>query len=182
MKRRLLPAIALTALALGPLVPERADAAPTGYTIYCRGGQGLTELNVHPSVVILQKHILHGAEAYDPAALQPGTCAWPDRPMRADEPRRVMYGREVKGRDQITVRGNMQLGLWRVGRGVQVEQPLPSDLATINKLQSPNFIVELRVTSSTIRTKLRQGQPRDVKVLKVTEVGVARQIAQSQRG
>ncbi len=172
--------------AAGSLAPTDASAAPTSYSIYCRGGQGATDLNFAPGGVILQKQFLHGTAAYNPANLEPGTCAWPDRAMRAAEPYRLYFPKKVRGGDQVSVRGNMQLGLWRVirsgGKQVLAEQPTPPELTGINKLQSPNFIVELRVTSTSIAQKLRNGTPRDVKVLKVTDVGVVHQVGQSNRG
>lgn len=182
MKRRICCVLGLSTLALGPLLPDQADAAPTAYSIYCRGGQGATEINVGNGGLVVEKQFLHSNTAYDPEALAPGTCAWPDRPMTAQEPYRLFFVRNIIGRNRVSVRGNMQLGLWRAGRGLLKEQETPDDLAAMNKLQSPNFIVELRVASNTIRRQLRRGEPREVKILTVHEVGVARQIGASNRG
>ncbi len=183
MKRRLLCMLGLSTLALGPLLPERAEAAPpNGYSIYCRGGQGRTELNVAARGVVVEKQFLHGTSAYNPATLQPGTCAWPDRAMRANEPYRLLYGRKLGSRDHVTVSGNMQLGLWGIGNGVLVEKATPPDFLGINRLQSPNFIVELRVESKSLKRKRRSGSVREIKVLEVNEVGVSRQIGSSNRG
>ena len=185
MKRQLFGLLALSTTAVGVLglcAPDTAEAAPTSYSIYCRGGQGATDLNIHWGGVALEKQFLHGTGPYDAADLRPGECAWPDRAMGASEPYRLFYLRKVGGRDQISVRGNMQLGLWRIGKNLLAEQRTPQDLVAINRLQSPNFIVELRVTSTEIRKKNRNGDAREVKVLKVTDVGVVRQIDQSNRG
>lgn len=180
MTRRLACLLALAAL---PALPAPADAAESsGYTIYCRGGQGATALDVHPSAVLVEKQFLHASAPYDPDTLAPGTCAWPDRAVTADEPYRLLYGRKLGRRDHVTVRGNMQLGLWRLGQGVLMEQHTPADLVAINKLQSRNFIVELRVVADSVRRKRRNGSVRAIKVFNVKEVGVARQIGQSNRG
>ena len=185
MKRQLFGLLALSTTAVGVLglcAPDTAEAAPTSYSIYCRGGQGATDLNIHWAGVAVEKQFLHGTGPYDAAELRPGECAWPDRAMNASEPYRLFYSRKVVGRDQISVRGNMQLGLWRLGKNSVAEQATPKDLVAINRLQSPNFIVELRVASTTFSRKLRNGEPREVKALKVTDVGVVRQIGQSNRG
>ncbi len=182
MKRQLCCLLGLSTLALGPLLPDRADAAPTTYSIYCRGGQGATELNVGSVGVAIEKQFLHSATAYDPEALAPGACAWPDRPMTVQEPYRLFYSRKVGGRDRVSIRGDLQLGLWRTGRGMIAEQDTPADLTAMNKLQSANFVVELRVAAETITRKLRRGEPRQVKILRVHEVGVVRQIGESNRG
>jgi ribosomal protein L31E len=63
-----------------------------------------------------------------------------------------------------------------------MEQHTPADLVAINKLQSRNFIVELRVVADSVRRKRRNGSVRTIKVFNVKEVGVARQIGQSNRG
>ncbi|MCR9162494.1 MAG: hypothetical protein ACE37F_19345 [Nannocystaceae bacterium] len=182
MKRRLCHLLGLSTLALGPFLPERAEAAPATYSIYCRGGQGATDLNVGNVGVVFQKLFLHAGTAYDADTLAPGTCAWPDRPMTPQEPHRLYYVHELGGRDFVSVRGDMQLGLWRAGQGMIAEQDTPANLDAVNKLQSENFIVELRVRSDAITRKLRRGEPRQVKILRIKEVGVVRQIGASNRG
>ena len=182
MTRRFCCLLGLSTLALGPLLPDRADAAPTTYSIYCRGGQGATDLNVGSGGLVVQKQFLHANAPYDADTLAPGTCAWPDRPMGAQEPYRLFYVRRISGRDRVSIRGDMQLGLWRSGRNLIAEQDTPEDLTALNKLQSSNFIVELRVAADTYTRKLRRGEPREVGILQIHDVGVVRQIGASNRG
>lgn len=187
MKHRLRNILGLTTIAAGLCAPmavhESADAASPSYSIYCRGGQGRAEFHLSPAGVVTEKQFLHASSPYNASTLAPSTCAWPDRAMRAGEPARLVYGRPFdSGRDRITVRTNMQLQLARHGNRKITEQPLPSDLSAINRLQDPNYIVELRVHADSVVKQDRAGNKRTHKILSVDEIGVVRQIGASNRG
>lgn len=187
MKHRLRNILGFTTIAAGLCAPlavhERADAASPSYSIYCRGGQGRAEFHLSPAGVTTEKQFLHASAPYNAETLRPSTCAWPDRAMRPNEAARLLYARPFdSGRDRITVRTNMQLQLARHGNRKITERPLPSDMAAVNRLQDPNYIVEFRVHSDSVVKQDRTGNKRTLNVLKVDEVGVVRQIGVSDRG
>ncbi len=187
MNRRVRNLLGLTTVAAGLCAPmavhERADAAAPSYSSYCRGGQGRAEFHLSPQGVVTEKQFLHASAPYNATTLAPSTCAWPDRAMRPSEAARLLYARPFdSSRDRVTVRTNMQLGLARHSENKVTEMPLPPDLAGINRLQDPNYIVELRVRSDRFVKQDRAGNKRTHTALKVTEVGVVRQIGASNRG
>ncbi len=186
MKRHVRNLVGFGAVAMGlcaPMAPVQADAATPSYSIYCRGGQGRAELHLSAGGLVAEKQFLHASAPYDASTLAPSTCAWPDRAMRASEAARLVYARPFKSvGDRVTVRSNMQLQLSRHSRNTLIEQPLPDDMAALNKLQDPNFIVEFRVHSDSFTKRSRTGAERTVNVLQVSEVGVVRQIGASNRG
>ncbi len=187
MKRRVrttLGIAAVTGALFAPMaVHENADAASRSYSIYCRGGQGRAEFHLSHGGVVTEKQFLHASAPYDANTLAPSTCAWPDRGMRANEPARLVYARKFEsGSDRITVRTDMQLQLARHTKTKLIELPLPADMAALNRLQDPNYIVEFRVRSDSFTKQDRAGNKREHNILKVSEVGVVRQIGASNRG
>lgn len=187
MKRHLRNILGFTAVLAGfcaPIAtPDRADAAPPSYSIYCRGGQARMEHHVDRWGTVSEKQFLHSSSAYDASTLPPSTCAWPDRAFRAGEARRLAYWRKfASSRDRITVDSNMQLRLTRRRGQRIIEQPLPADLKALNRLQDPNFIVEFRVRADGIIKESRAGHERRVPTFRVTDVGVVRRIGSSNRG
>ena len=144
MKPGIRSLLGIAALATALVAPTAGLAAPGGgYTMYCRGGQGLTDVVVEDGVVVFKKHVLHGGEAFGTGALAPGTCTWADRGIRADEPRQVMFVGRHLGAFHVSTQGGFEIGqAARVdGRVRELDEGGP--LTWLDQLRDPNWVVEV---------------------------------------
>ena len=94
----------LITFSLGLILSGQAFAEEEFYTLFCRGGAGISvtasrDLQViggssarYSGVDIITFVRSDVAAGSDGKALRPGTCAWADRGMFADEPNKIYQG------------------------------------------------------------------------------------------
>lgn len=184
MKPRLRSLVGLVGLGAALVVPAAGQAAPDlGYTMYCRGGQGLTDVLAEDRVLVFKKHILHGSDAYGTGPLAPGTCTWADRGIRADEPRQLMFVGRHMGAFHVSTSGGFELGQVARVDGQYRELEGGRTYTWLNQLRDPNWVVEVTAKRSTIEWAEPGAKVKTLGVFRITSFRRATQVASnSNRG
>lgn len=93
-----------------PTLPPLETAQPTSYPLVCRGGEHLIVRYLHSSAISTKPHFLIyyrkaaagvGMAQENTGNLQPGECAWLDRPISTGEPERLLIGEPILNADQV---------------------------------------------------------------------------------